>query len=218
MFPHLHIIHLEDLHERDEVLTELTTLLQTTGEFFYTKRPAMLDLNLRGLSIGNQGCLKAHVELYKQLLNKKDNFFFVGEDDAFVPFTEENDLLIQNPAPIHKLFQKIKNEQFDIALLGYTELPQLENGAINFFGTHAMFLSKKAMKAYIQEYEIVIAISSNPSVRSAALPADRAWHRTIQKHKLKVIYPPTPLIIQKPGLLSAITGKERLLPKMTVPK
>ena len=73
-----------------------------------------------------------------------------------------------------------------------------------FWGTHAVILSEKAMRAALQVF-------ADAQKRGEFLPADWMYNEAIKQADL-VCYGPAKLDMlcrQKPGLVSAITGKER---------
>jgi GR25 family glycosyltransferase involved in LPS biosynthesis len=202
MLANPYIIHLEDCHERDDVKEHLEKNFGGQEIPFY---PAIrIDTNIsiiwkspytgyKPMLAGAVGCLESHIALYK---SNQRGILTVFEDDAFVK--DQNEL---------NDFINLVPKDFDIILLGYNKIvnANIENGIYNvkrFYGTHAMILTENVRQLFIEEYE---------TQKPFAEPVDWLWSRIIEDNNLKVYAPLIPPIIQKPGLVSQITGVCRQL-------
>jgi len=198
MLPNPYIIHLESCTEREIIQTELEAFFQVKIPFFHAIS-AIKDSNLlwkspqgyKPLRPGELGCVESHYILYKENMHK--DFLTVFEDDAEV--IDMNGL--------GEFLNTIPND-FDILLLGYNQIVkgtvlQHYKTVTEFWGTHAMILSKKSRDLFINEYDYLKSIGQMQ-------PADWLWNSIIQNNSLTVYTPLKPSIVQKEGLLSAITG------------
>ena len=147
---------------------------------------------------GMIGCLLSHMTILKE--TKEDILIFEDDCELLATRTQIYDFI--EGAPPH-----------DILLLGATEyVESAVEGAYRkvgrFWGTHALILSEKAMRAAIKAFEAAVA-------RGDFLPADWMYNEAI-KSGLKAYGPSklNALCQQKPGLVSAINGKIRQAPKV----
>jgi len=197
MLQNPYIIHLYDCHERDDVKEHLEENFSKQEITFYpairihTNTTIIWNSPHSGyipMLAGAVGCLESHISLYKSHLT---GILTVFEDDAFV---KDQNILSE--------FISLVPKDFDIILLGYNKIVKgyIENNVYNvkrFYGTHAMILTEDARKLLIEEYE---------SQKPLAEPVDWLWSRIIEDNNLKAYAPLIAPIIQKPGLVSQITG------------
>jgi GR25 family glycosyltransferase involved in LPS biosynthesis len=151
---------------------------------------------------GNLGCLDSHLRLLQHMLEKGYEVIGVFEDDAE---------MTESVSKLHEFYQDAAKlePKWDILVLGATEWVDstLASPTIRkptrFWGTHAMLLTRKAAQAALDTHKRL-------QEKGYAYPADWFYSATITQNNL-VAYGPrnSKLIQQKPGLVSAISGKVR---------
>lgn len=149
-------------------------------------------------SPGNIGCTASHVEIIEYAVRENIEYICIFEDDA--EMVGELDTYFIN---VNSL------EAADIILLGTNEIvegtsttiPSIKR-VIRFWGTHAVILGRKAMVAILKTYKRYVA-------NKIALPADWLYSYAIKEEGLIAYAPTKPIIRQKPGFISFISGKVR---------
>jgi hypothetical protein len=170
-----YIIHISTATERAEIVKSIVDL--TGAEVF------------EGIIIpgnGHKGCTMSHLTIYKQV--PEDNDLLIFEDDceildpSFVTYIEE------------------KKKQYDVVFIGINSRDFDINKRECSYGTHAMWISRKALDIFIEHF---------PKTNTEAI--DHIWNEIEHIYNLKYFRPKEPyqFVRQKPGLLSYINGKAR---------
>jgi len=147
---------------------------------------------------GNIGCTASHIEILEAAIRSDYEYCCIFEDDAEVvgsigPYLE--DITRLPPA--------------DLIFLGVNEIVEGEPTAnpgvqkvLRFWGTHAVIVGRKAMLAIFEVY--------TQSLKDGyALPADWLYSFAIKEKGLIAYAPLVPIIRQRPGLVSLISGNIR---------
>uniref|UniRef100_A0A6C0EQ38 Glycosyl transferase family 25 domain-containing protein n=1 Tax=viral metagenome TaxID=1070528 RepID=A0A6C0EQ38_9ZZZZ len=172
------VIHITKAVERDDLVKQIVDL---TGATIFE---AILHEK------GGIGCTMSHKEIYKQSY-PEDLLIFEDDcqinDPSFVKFIEESkdkyDIIYIG---VNKIFYKNTINSF------------FQKNKINSYGTHAMWISPKAINLYL---------NYNPK----SMEIDNIWSEIENKYNLKV-WRPTNIykyVEQRVGLKSYITGKLR---------
>jgi GR25 family glycosyltransferase involved in LPS biosynthesis len=223
------IIHLDSAVERMPLMEKLRKILIHTVEVYSAKDGTEWEKSSKiakkhpreqePVSRGILGCAHSHIDVIHGTLKGKQQFCLIFEDDCEILATQDS---------IYGFIHYAKDlpAEWDMILLGASEY--VESEKVNerytkvqrFWGTHAVILKEKAMRAVLQTF-------ADAQKEGIFLPADWMYNEAIKKHGL-TCYGPTQidqLCQQKPGLVSAITGKPRIAPKpatkyvtMTQPK
>jgi GR25 family glycosyltransferase involved in LPS biosynthesis len=157
--------------------------------------------------VGHLGCTHSHIEIIHSSLRAKEKATLIFEDDCEMLGTQDD---------VYGFIHRAGHlpDKWDIILLGaneYVESTKFDDNytRVNrFWGTHAVILTDKAMRA-------VLKVFADAQKKGEFLPADWMYNEAIKQHGL-VCYAPTKIdsiCRQKPGLISAITGKPRVAPK-----
>lgn len=139
---------------------------------------------------GVLGCALSHYYIYKQIPENEDLLIFEDDceiiDPSFVTYIEE------------------KKKRYDVIFIGVNSLGVDINNRACSYGTHAMWISRKALNAFIQHYP-----------KAKARQVDRIWNELEHVYKLKYFRPKdiNRFVKQKEGLVSYITGKPRITPE-----
>jgi GR25 family glycosyltransferase involved in LPS biosynthesis len=201
------VIHRKEDEERNDSIFQLEAAMgrpiqhfeAISGEYlieqgFPTKHPREPNPT----SAGNIGCTASHVEVLEATLRSSYKHCCIFEDDAEVvgavsPYLA--DVAMLPPA--------------DIIFLGVNEIVEGEPTAISgvqkvtrFWGTHAVIVNRRAMAAIFEVY--------TQSLKDGyALPADWLYGFAIKMGGLVAYAPTIPLIRQRPGFVSLISGNVR---------
>lgn len=203
-------IHLERAKEREPFMTHLQNNLGREIKVWPAsegaeiaklgwprKHPIEAETN-----DGNLGCLDSHLRLLQHMLDEGHEVIGIFEDDAE---------LTESVGKVHEFYEQAcaLNPKWDLLILGATEwvdtniVSQTIRRPTRFWGTHAMLLTRKAAQAALATHKAL-------QEKGYAYPADWFYSAAITQNNL-VAYGPrnSKLIQQKPGLLSAISGKVR---------
>lgn len=150
---------------------------------------------------GNLGCLDSHLRLLQHMIDKGYDVIGIFEDDAeiTVPITD-----------LQQFYNEASSlEKWDMLVLGatewvdFTKITQTIVKPTRFWGTHAFLITKEAAQKCIETHR-------NLQAKGYAYPADWFYSKSIQENNLITYGPMNPKFIrQKPGLVSAISGKVR---------
>ena len=172
--------------------------LRTKRNILYQKRRDHEDLD----TAGGVGCYLSHYGTWQKFLQTDATYCLIFEDDAE---------LTENVSKLHEFYEEAcaLEPKWDILVLGATEWVDstLASPTIRkptrFWGTHALLLNRKAAQAALDTHKRL-------QEKGYAYPADWFYSATILQNNL-VAYGPrnSKLIQQKPGLVSAISGKVR---------
>jgi len=203
-----YIIHLKDKTERLPLLESLQkasglslTIFNALTRADWSKKIPSHPWRHDVLTDGMIGCSLSHLAVLN-LAGKSQQPTYIFEDDVQVlkPFS-----------PF--LYEMISsNLRWDIILLGANEYVSSEHLANykgirtihRFWGTHAMLVHPSV----IQKIRTVFDSSVENDI---FLPADWLYNEAIKIHGLRVYGPADPkeFVIQAPGFISAITGRQR---------
>ena len=207
------VIHLDTATDRLPLIEKLRNILVHNLEVYsakdgtdWEKLDKIQKTHVRDKTPANRGmlgCAHSHIDILVGSLKAKQEATLLFEDDCDM-FGTQND--------IYGFIYRANHLQtpWDIILLGaneYVESTKIndEHTQVNrFWGTHAVILKEKAMRAALQVF-------ADAQKKGEFLPADWMYNEAIKQHGL-VCYAPTQinrLCQQKPGLISAITGKAR---------
>ena len=173
-----YVIHMSTATEREELVKSIVDL--TSAEIF------------EGVIVpgdGNRGCTLSHYHIYKQIPEDEDLLIFEDDceilDPSFVSYIEE------------------KKALYDVIFIGVNSLGVDINKRVCSYGTHAMWISRKALNTFIQHF---------PKAKAKAI--DNIWNELEHIYKLKYFRPKdnNRFVKQKEGLISYITGKPRITP------
>jgi hypothetical protein len=172
-----YIIHMSEAVEREDLVTEIVKL--TNASVF------------KGVVVGSgrdkrdEGCFQSHLNIYKSIPPDEDLMIFEDDceivDPQFLSFVDEN------------------KHNYDLMYIGVNYILQDKaSNIIGSFGTHAMWISSKALSIFLahpREY----------------IPIDHFWCKIEQEYKLAVWRPEEiyKYVRQKNGLKSYITGNIR---------
>jgi GR25 family glycosyltransferase involved in LPS biosynthesis len=204
------VIHLESATERQPIIDKLRSTMIHNLEVFSAKDGTEWEKSSkiakqhpwekRPVKRGEIGCAHSHIDIIHGSLKSKEIHTLLFEDDCE---------MIGSRDDIYGFIHQAGKE-WDMLLLGANEYVESEAapGAYKrvkrFWGTHAVILSEKAMRAALQVF-------ADAQKRGEFLPADWMYNEAIKQADL-VCYGPAKLDMlcrQKKGLVSAITGKER---------
>jgi GR25 family glycosyltransferase involved in LPS biosynthesis len=204
------VIHLNSATERQPIIDKLRETMIHYLEVFSAKDGTEWEksskivkqhpLEKRPVERGNIGCTHSHIDIIHASLKSKEKHTLLFEDDCE---------MIASRDDIYGFIHQA-GKDWDILLLGANEYVESEaaHGTYvrvkRFWGTHAVILTEKAMRAALQAF-------ADAQKRGVFLPADWMYNEAIKQAGL-VCYGPAKLDMlcrQKPGLVSAITGKER---------
>jgi GR25 family glycosyltransferase involved in LPS biosynthesis len=207
------VIHLESATERLPIIDKLKETMIHYLEVFSAKDGAEWEKSSkivkghpwekRPVSRGEIGCAHSHIDIIHGSLKGKEKHTLLFEDDCE---------MIGSRDDIYGFIHQAGKE-WDILLLGANEYVESEAAeglaesykrVKRFWGTHAVILSEKAMRAALQVF-------ADAQKRGVFLPADWMYNEAIKQADL-VCYGPAKLDMlcrQKKGLVSAITGKKR---------
>lgn len=138
---------------------------------------------------GKRGCALSHYQIYKQIPEDEDLLIFEDDceilDPSFVSYIEG------------------KKALYDVIFIGVNSLGVDINKRVCSYGTHAMWISRKALNTFIQHF---------PKAKAKAV--DNIWNELEHIYKLKYFRPKdnNRFVKQKEGLISYITGKPRITP------
>lgn len=203
-----YIIHLKDKTERQPLIESLQkasglplTIFNALTRTDLTKKGLSHPWRHDVLTDGMIGCTLSHLALLN-LARSSQQPTYIFEDDVQVlkPFS-----------PF--LYEMISsNLEWDIILLGANEYVSSEHLANykgirtihRFWGTHAMLIHPSA----VQKIRSVFDSSVENDI---FLPADWLYNEAIKIHGLRVYGPANSkeFVIQAPGFISAITGRQR---------
>ena len=211
------VIHLDSASERMPIMEKLRKTMIHTVEVFSAKDGTeweksskiakMHPWEKKNVSRGVLGCAHSHIDIIHGSLKARELHTLIFEDDCEMLGSQDNVYGF-----IH--YTKDLPKEWDILLLGASEY--VESEPVNetytkvkrFWGTHAVILKDTAMRAVLQTF-------ADAQKEGVFLPADWMYSEAIKKHGL-TCYGPTQidrLCQQKPGLISAITGKPRIPPR-----
>jgi len=166
------IIHMSKATEREDLVQALVDL--TGAEVFEAvvlpKNPVL-------------GCAISHRTIYESVL--------VGEDAEKGLLLFEDDCMIVDPSFLTLIEEK--RTEYDLIYIGVNSTFTKE-GQLGSYGTHAMWISAKALRA----------LMAHPPSKK---PIDHLWNDVAHAAKLKVWRPTDPYqyVRQKPGLASYIS-------------
>jgi len=211
------VIHLDTATERLPIIEKLRKTMIHNLEVFSAKDGTdweksskitkMHPYEKREVSRGQLGCAHSHVDVIHGSLKAKEQATLIFEDDCEM-LGKQDDIY----GFIHRATHLPTT--WDILLLGaneYVESTKFDDKytRVNrFWGTHAVILTEKAMRAALKVF-------ADAQKNGVFLPADWMYNEAIKQHGL-VCYAPTKIDMlcrQKPGLISAITGATRVEPK-----
>jgi hypothetical protein len=174
-----YLIHMSTAIEREELVKSIVDL--TSAEIF------------EGIIVpgdGNRGCTLSHYYIYKQIPKDEDLLIFEDDceiiDPSFITYIEE------------------KKKCYDVVFIGVNSLGVDIKQRVLSYGTHAMWISRKALNAFIEYF---------PKAKAKAI--DGIWNELEHVYKLKYFRPKdiNRFVKQKEGLISYITGKPRITPE-----
>jgi hypothetical protein len=207
------VIHLPSATERLPIINDIKTKMIHYLEVYEAKDGVeweksdkiakMHPFEKKPVLRGQLGCSHSHIDIMHKSLKKNEEHTIVFEDDCELLATQDSIYgFIFNSTSLP--------EKWDILLLGANEY--VESEEVNksykrvkrFWGTHAIVLSEKAMRAALQVF-------ADAQKKGEFLPADWMYNEAIKQHSL-VCYGPAKIdsiCRQKLGLVSAINGKVR---------
>jgi GR25 family glycosyltransferase involved in LPS biosynthesis len=150
--------------------------------------------------IGELACLLSHVRLLEKMVADGTSVMGIFEDDAEA---------VTGLVHIKILVEEVDTD-WDILFLGANQWVECSSKTptivrvTRFWGTHAFLIRLEAAKKVLATYKTLIE-------KGFAYPADWLYAKSISDHHLVAYGPTNPkeYIRQKPGLVSAITGKIR---------
>lgn len=150
--------------------------------------------------IGELACLLSHVRLLEKMVADETPVMGIFEDDAEA---------VTSLVHIKEFVEEV-DPNWDILFLGANQWVEFSNktpklvSVIRFWGTHAFLIRLEAAKK-------VLAMYTSLFEKGFAYPADWLYAKSIRDYSLVAYGPTNPkgFIRQKPGLVSAITGKVR---------
>lgn len=204
------VIHLDSAVEREPFLQQLQTSLGRKLEWVSASTGAAWAADLaipkkhpyeaRDVRIGELGCCQSHYDILQAAYRNDKYVVAIFEDDCelLVSAREVDEFITGVP------------DDWDILLLGaneYVSSQPIQKGFARvrrFWGTHAMILRGRAMKAVFDAFESALN-------RGVFLPADWLYNAAIEEAGLVVYGPvgPKSLVRQRPGVVSSITGRVR---------
>lgn len=133
------------------------------------------------------GCATSHRTVYEAVLS--------GETSEEGLLLFEDDCMIVDPSFLALIEEK--RTEYDLIYIGVNRTFTTE-GRLGSYGTHAMWISAKALRAF----------GAHPPTMK---PIDHQWNDVEHAAKLKVWRPVDPYkyVRQKPGLVSYISGSKR---------
>jgi len=207
------VIHLESATERLPIIDKLRETMIHYLEVFSAKDGTEWEKSSKiakrhpfekeSVKRGEIGCAHSHIDIIYTSLKSKEKHTLLFEDDCE---------MIGSRDDIYGFIHQAGKE-WDILLLGaneYVESEAAEGLAESykrvkcFWGAHAVILTEKAMRAALQAF-------ADAQKQGIFLPADSIYNEAIKQADL-VCYGPEKLDMlcrQKPGLVSAVTGKKR---------
>ena len=149
-------------------------------------------------TVGNIGCTASHIEILEAAIKSKYTHCCIFEDDAEVVGNLQDYFSLVDTLP-----------PADIVLLGVntivdsteTTIPEIKK-VTRFWGTHAVVVGRQGMLAILNTYKKYVDAGY-------ALPADWLYSYAIKDYELIAYAPVKPVIRQRPGFISLITGKIR---------
>lgn len=149
-------------------------------------------------SPGNIGCTASHIEILDRCVKMDYLHCAIFEDDA------------ELVGDINAYFKDVETlPPADILFMGVNEIVKGTDTTVSsikkitrFWGTHAVFLTNKAMVAILETYKKYVDLGY-------ALPADWLYSYAIQQYELTAYAPIKPVIRQRPGFVSLISGNIR---------
>lgn len=168
-----YVIHMISAVERDELVN---TIVNVTGATLFDAICIQGD--------GIAGCMASHTHIYKSLGPEEDVLVFEDDceiiDPSFMYFIEHN------------------KHAYDIIYIGTNHTFYTPSG-IGSWGTHAMWISPKAIRNFLQH-------------TATSRGVDNIWVDVEHIYKLNVWRPPHPYtyVIQKRGLISYVNGTPRV--------
>lgn len=189
----MYVIHRQCDKEREHLVNNLQAVFNCT--VFEGVDGSKLQVGRRHpwtgqTTVGNLGCTASHVAIVQLALETGLETVTIFEDDAVI----EGDVGRMRP-------------ECDIWYWGVNEVVEGEKEGdwmrvSRVWGSHALCLNRKAMKAVVATYE--------QSVRDGyGLPADWMYNYAIRWYGLKAYCPSVNVISQKKGLISLNTGNVR---------
>lgn len=160
--------------------------------------PKVQPFTKQHISQGNMGCTHSHLLILEQDFDT----IAIFEDDCELTASKEC---------IHDFLDQQKKNSWDILLLGANEyvnaeieVPGSTKRVKRFWGTHALFVRKKAANA-------ILATFNEMQKEGVFPPADWLYNEAIKRYNLICIGPnlPNKFCRQARGLVSLITGKVR---------
>jgi len=149
-------------------------------------------------SPGNIGCTASHVEILEAFIKSKHSHCAIFEDDAE---------LVGDLQGYFNLINKLS--EYDLIFFGVNEIVEGSSSEIptiyritRFWGTHAVLVGRKAAVAILNTYKKYVD-------QGYALPADWLYSYAIKEEDLLAYAPIKPIIRQRPGLVSLISGQIR---------
>jgi GR25 family glycosyltransferase involved in LPS biosynthesis len=211
------VIHLDTATERLPIIENIRKKMIHTLEVFSAKDGTEWENSDKIAKIhpfekkpvprGHLGCTHSHIDIIHTSLKKKEEHTIIFEDDCNITGSQDDlygFIFRAGTLPV----------KWDILLLGaneYVESTQFDSSytRVNrFWGTHALVLTDKAMRAALKVF-------ADAQKKGEFLPADWMYNEAIKQHGL-VCYAPTRIASichQKSGLISSINGKVRAAPK-----
>jgi GR25 family glycosyltransferase involved in LPS biosynthesis len=201
------VIHREQDKEREPVIQRLEGALSRRLQRFEgidgvsliaTGFPTKHPREHEPTTAGNIGCTASHVEILDACSRSSYAGCAIFEDDAE---------LSCDPVLLRHFLEEEKGD-WDLCFLGVNELVEttpFREGLVHvkrFWGTHAVIVKQKAMLAILEMYRQSL-------MDGYALPADWLYSYAIQRSGLIAVAPMVPLVRQRPGLVSLISGKVR---------
>lgn len=207
------VIHLDTATERLPIIENIRKKMIHTLEVFSAKDGTEWEksekiakthpFEKKPVPRGVIGCTHSHIDIIHTSLKNKEVHTIIFEDDCDITVAQDD---------IYGFIHRASNlpVAWDILLFGaneYVESTKFDSSYIRvnrFWGTHALVLSEKAMRAALKVF-------ADAQKKGEFLPADWMYNEAIKQHGL-VCYAPTSIksiCRQKPGLVSAINGKVR---------
>lgn len=149
-------------------------------------------------SPGNIGCTASHIEILEAGIKSKYTHCAIFEDDAeMVGDLAEYFASVATLPPTDILFLGVIEIVDGVA----TTVPSIKK-VTRFWGTHAVIVNKKGMLAILNTYKKYVDAGY-------ALPADWLYSYAIKEMGLVAYAPVSPVIRQRPGFVSLISGNVR---------
>ena len=196
------VLHRSRDTEREILMQDLSRSLRTPvnkiepmdGETLIQKGVSRKHIQGGLASAATISCTSSHAFLNQVLLPTNTSAVCIFEDDAVIQ------------GDVNTFVKEMKD--WDVLILGANEIVQGDlmdqkvYKVTRFWGSHALVLNKKAMKAVSETYKKTLD-------EKVTYPADWLYNRAIKEHSLRAYAPVKNLVVQKKGLLSTATGSIR---------